>query len=130
MRVTVELESPQAREPAVLVHLLAALCETVTRANCATGQVPDLYRSGVRYAPERPGVETLALWDAVLAKGSGDCGHLACWRAAWLRQHGEPKARVRIIGKVFPQGRVYHAIVQRQNGSLEDPSAILGMRVA
>jgi hypothetical protein len=130
VRITVELDAPAVRAPNVQVHILAELCETVVRANMHLGALPCLYASGVRYRPEVSGVETLALWDAVKARGFGDCGHIACWRVAYLRQHGEPKARVRIIGKQFPQGTVYHAIAQRQNGQLEDPSAILGMRVS
>ena len=52
--------------------------------------------------------------------GEGDCEDLAGYRAAELRMVGEP-ARVKIV----PTSRgSYHAIVERGDGSLEDPSRL------
>ena len=129
MRVTVELDNALVREVHRQAPLLADLCEVAVKANLLLGPVPSLYGSQVRFRPEEPGTETLALWDVVLSRGYGDCAHLSAWRAAYLRQNGEPRARVRVLGRQLKSGRMFHAIVQRQNGSFEDPSAILGMKV-
>jgi len=51
---------------------------------------------------------------------------LACWRAAELRQHGE-RARV-LVKQVKP--RLFHVVVLRQDGTIEDPSKRLGMKGA
>ncbi len=54
------------------------------------------------------------------------CDDLAPWRCAELRHQGE-RARIRIQWKRFPNGKLFHIVVRRENGEIEDPSAILGM---
>jgi hypothetical protein len=61
-----------------------------------------------------------------------NCDDLAPWRVAELQAHGE-KAKIRIQWKrpTLANGskgkKYFHIVVRRQNGSIEDPSAKLGM---
>jgi len=88
----------------------------------------DAIRSGVRWKPEPPGAERFDNAQTVGRRGWGDCDDLAPMRAAELRVSGkDPEARA-IAYKSGP-GR-WHAIVQRGDGKLEDPSRTAGMRTA
>ena len=109
--------------------------------------VPPLYQAGVHYDNEPSDflchidgkterVEDFASVPTILKRGWGDCDDLAPWRCAELRNSGE-KASIRIQWKTYAQrmslmalGRpfkLYHIVVRRQDGSVEDPSKILGM---
>lgn len=91
--------------------------------------VPPLYKSGVRYQNEPDnGEEEFADIPTVLQRGWGDCDDLAPWRVAELRAAGEVGASLRLTWKLLPNGRkLFHVLVRRADGSIEDPSAILGM---
>lgn len=88
-------------------------------------ELPPLYESGVRYRREPRGREwweTACDLVGVASGRSGDCEDLACYRAAELRVYEDEMAIVRVV----PTGRgTFHAIVQRENGEMEDPSRIL-----
>lgn len=106
-------------------ELIEALLEGVTVANhilLSRTRLPPLYRSGVVYRREK-GTERWLLIPQVLRAGSGDCEDLAAWRASELRLVGVP-ARVALV-----KGRRarWHAVVLLPDGSIEDPSANLGM---
>lgn len=86
-------------------------------------------RNAGRYQAEPPGRED---WDPAavfMPRGWGDCEDLACKRAADLRRAGETSARADTYrSRIRPDGSaVWHAIVVRGDGTLEDPSALLGM---
>jgi len=105
-----------------LVRLNVVLLEHADRRGV---ELPELYESGIRYRREPAGREW---WEnaadviGVVADRSGDCEDLAALRAAELRYYdGEDEARVRIIRT----SRAFHAIVERADGSREDPSRIL-----
>lgn len=87
-------------------------------------QLPPLYASGVRYKRERPGRERWQTCEQTYARGFGDCEDLASWRAAELRRAGEIGATC-VVRKTGP--RLWHVLVGRENGMIEDPSRILGM---
>jgi hypothetical protein len=100
----------------------------------------DAFRAGkLRYAREREWIFVRSGvmravgredWiDAVeaLRIGKADCEDLACWRAAELRNLGMP-ARVVFSVRRRPKGRLFHIVVERGDGQLEDPSRALGMR--
>lgn len=89
---------------------------------------PPLYRSGVRYQNEPDdGLEEFACIPIVISRGWGDCDDLAPWRCAELRNAGE-KAKIRIQWKRQGSGRkLFHIVVRREDGRIEDPSRILGM---
>lgn len=86
--------------------------------------LPDVYASGVRYQREHPGRERWKNVAECIATGTGDCEDLATWRAAWLRVHAAEPARAIAV----PGGpNTIHIVVQRADGTIEDPSADLGM---
>lgn len=90
--------------------------------------IPPLYRSGVRYRRENRVEGSEERWGTIpqcLDAGLGDCEELAAWRAAEMIWSGEdPSARPEIY-HVRPG--LWHVRVRRGDGSLEDPSRILGM---
>lgn len=114
------------RLPASRAMLNAAL-EGLTQANVHVlrrGNLPPLYLSGVRYQREPPGREEWLTADQVLQRKVGDCEDLGAWRAAEWRLDGVPARAVAMrTGR-----RMYHTVVQLPDGSIEDPSALLGMR--
>jgi hypothetical protein len=86
--------------------------------------IPSLYGGTIRYRAEERGHED---WQTALEtarRGLGDCEDLAAYRLAELWRDGEKHARIRVIA-VNPHLR--HIVVQRADGSLEDPSKKLGM---
>lgn len=88
-------------------------------------ELPPLYDSGIVYRREPRGREWWETADDVAAlatKRSGDCEDLAAYRAAELRYWDGELARVVIIRT---RRRTFHAIVEREDGTLEDPSRIL-----
>jgi hypothetical protein len=112
------LESPR-QLGAALAGLQAAALRILTRES-----LPHLYQSGVRYRRERPMQEHWKLPDQTYRDGFGDCEDLASWRAAELQKAGEDANIVLVRAKP----KLWHVAVQREDGSLEDPSKRLGMR--
>jgi hypothetical protein len=89
--------------------------------------LPSLYSSGVRYKAEPKGRESWQDAPTTLQVGHGDCEDLAAWRAAELRLQGE-NAQACLHRRIGPDGAsLMHAVVRRADGSIEDPSAKLGM---
>ena len=92
--------------------------------------LPLLYEAGVHYAREpmcrTDGVERMCeefvTAPEVLRRGFGDCDDLGCYRAAELRMQGE---KANAFARRSPAG--WHVVVRRADGSIEDPSARLGM---
>jgi hypothetical protein len=111
---------------------LDAALESVTRTAASqvrNGKVPpaagEIKSGRVRWEPEPPGAEHFDLPGTVIGRGWGDCDDLAPWHAGSLRASGrDPGARA-IVKKSGPKR--WHAIVQRSDGSIEDPSAHAGM---
>lgn len=114
-----------------LLWLLEALVETnryelrTTRINGS--KIPLLYKSGVRYAREE-GTEIWKDCVSVLGDGFGDCEDLASWRVAELRNnHKQAKPYIRYTVDPSNGMYIYHVMVMRSGGKIEDPSRILGM---
>lgn len=107
---------------------LAAALEGLTATNycllARSRKAPALYASGVRYQREPRGREQWQTAPQVLRAGFGDCEDLAAWRAAELRIQGIP-AKATVI-RTGP--KMFHAVVQHPDGSIEDPSRRLGMK--
>jgi hypothetical protein len=86
--------------------------------------VPTLYSAGIRYQREPVGREW---WQTAIdnfSEREGDCEDLASHRAAELNVlEGEPARTI----AVRTGARSFHAVVQRADGTIEDPSAALGM---
>jgi hypothetical protein len=111
---------------------LDAALESVTRSNTPMirkGHFPPaaaaIKAKKVEWRPEPPGDEHFDLPSTLLQRGWGDCDDLAPWHAASLRASGaDPGARA-VVRKSGPKR--WHAVVQRSDGSIEDPSKAAGM---
>lgn len=120
--------------PLALSLLLSALTAwnvaTMRRARAAGLVVPPLYAGHLQYIEEdyrsiHP--EDWLDWLEVNLQGGGDCEDLACYRAAELQLAGE-SARPVFHRRAMRDGRtMFHIFVERGDGSLEDPSRLLGM---
>jgi hypothetical protein len=116
---------------------LDLLCELLTKLNenylrtTAGMATPDLYKTGIRYElmPQTEYWLVIPWALAFMRAGRGvDCKVLAAWRAAELRvRGGEQAARCVWTRHETRQEVVYHVRVQRADGTIEDPSARLGM---
>ena len=125
---------PHGYKIGVLEHLLEAL----TAANVAYllihPHTPNLYESGVRYEEEPPGRDEWQDIPDTIARRTGDCEDLACWRVAELRvRRGEKRAMHGVTVSEIPgaDGKpvtTFHIRVVHDNRSIEDPSRILGMK--
>lgn len=85
--------------------------------------LPRLYASGIVYRRE-PIIEgrVRERWQTpweTLALGEGDCEDLSIWRVVELRRSGEVGAFVDIVPQ---RPGLYHAVVRRADGSIEDPT--------
>jgi hypothetical protein len=126
MRINVAVPEAHVSAP-----VLDAALESVTRLNESMlhkGEVPTFEKGlkyGVKWKPEPPGQEHFDHAHEVLGRKWGDCDDLAPWHAASLRTSGEdPGARA--IAKRSGPDR-WHAVVQRSDGSIDDPSKRAGM---
>lgn len=108
----------------LLGHALTGFVDLLMAAR--RGQpFPDLYDAGVKYVREPPGSEVWMIPRGIIAARGGDCEDLcAGYRVPQLWLYGETEARP-FVRRVNPQLR--HILVQRADGSIEDPSLILGM---
>lgn len=110
--------------------VINAALESVTRLDHAlidAGSVPVFGQAldRVRWKPEPPGDEHFDHAKQVLVRGWGDCDDLAPWHAASLRASGADRGARAIVKKSGPKR--WHAVVQRSDGRIEDPSAAAGM---
>jgi hypothetical protein len=104
---------------------LALLLEGVVRLNCyliKRHNLPSIYDSGVRY--KRDGSEDWLNVLEIIKRGYDDCEGLASARAAeWRVNRGVPAAV--IVVRTGP--KTLHAMVSLPDGTIEDPSRVLGM---
>ena len=122
MKMTCTLPDHAAAVEALLEGFVRA-CQVIIESGLAPLDPRD---ADVRYQLEGPGEEDWKLPQNVIRDGWGDCEDLAGWRAAGLRVSGEdPMAKVVVVktgvGKL-------HAVVQRGDGAIDDPSRELHMR--
>ena len=128
IRLAVPDELDDQDRKAALDAALESVTRTVT-SQVRNGKVPpaagEIKSGRVRWEPEPPGAEHFDLPSTVIGRGWGDCDDLAPWHAGSLRATGrDPGARA-IVKKSGPKR--CHAIVQRSDGSIEDPSKHAGM---
>lgn len=126
MRINVAIPEAHVKKP-----VLDAALEAVTRLNedlITKGLSPtshQLIERGARWQPEPPGQEHFDHGALIAQRGHGDCDDWAPLHAATLRVTGEdPEARA-IVRK--SGAKRWHAIVQRSNGTIDDPSLAAGM---
>jgi hypothetical protein len=87
-------------------------------------KIPTLYTSKIRYRNEPAGRE---IWQSAYEtsqRGQGDCEDLVAYRLAELWRDGI-RARARVL-TISPMLR--HVVVQHRDGTLEDPSKMMGMK--
>ena len=128
-----------SRELAPVIKMILETQVAINQLYIRLHKVPPIYRSGIRYREEpmnllrlgrqRPeAVEEFACIPAIIERGWDDCDGIGPWRCAELRHHGE-KAKIRLTWRRHPQTgqKIFHVVVRRGNGDVEDPCAKLGM---
>jgi hypothetical protein len=146
--LAVKLTLPDTSDASHFVPLQIVL-EAISRVNeyhCKRARrcglpVPPLYTTGVRYIEEDGREEWLDLY-GVLKQGGADCEDLAAWRVGELRAAGvkaDPVLKWRWVTREqalaagLPIKRdadglwLVHCLVRFPDGTIEDPSKILGM---
>lgn len=126
MRLNIAIPEAHVDKP-----VLDAALEATTKLNESLlrgEEVPTFERAlkhGIQWKPERPGAEHFDHASTVLRRRAGDCDDLAPWHAASLRHTGEDKGARAVVRKSGPKR--WHAVVQRSDGTIDDPSARAGM---
>ena len=125
MRINVAVPEAHVDAP-----VLDAALESVTRLNeslIAQGHptFEEGLKHGVRWKPEPPGAEHFDHAQTVLSRKWGDCDDLAPWHAASLRASGEDPHATAVVHRSGPKR--WHAVVQRGDGRIDDPSRAAGM---
>jgi len=127
MRINVAVPEAHVDAP-----VLDAMLESVTRLDqklLKEGAVPTakeaIKKHGVRWQPEPPGEEHFDHAGTVMQRGHGDCDDLAPHHAASLRHTGEDPGAKAVVYRSGPMR--WHAVVQRSDGSIDDPSRWAGM---
>ncbi len=88
---------------------------------------PPLYESRIRYEAEPIGLEIWASTPALYARGVGDCEDLACDLAAEYQLRGIAAWPALELQERTATGDYWHVVVEHADGTIEDPSAALGM---
>lgn len=139
-RITFVVDLFKGPSDADLSHRVLQLClDNLYRINCeylkANPLTPSIYsdnlvshKKRIHYEREEEGHEDWQDIPTTLALGEGDCEDLACWRAAELTvKEGIAARPIFHVKQRANGGMLYHILVQRPDGSLEDPSKKLGM---
>lgn len=126
MRIAIAVPEEHVTKP-----VLDGALEAVTRLNqqmIEAGDAPtskQLLDQGAIWAPEPPGDERFDHGALIQKRGKGDCDDWAPIHAATLRASGEDPGARAVVRKSGPKR--WHAIVQRSDGSIDDPSLAAGM---
>jgi hypothetical protein len=126
MRINLAIPEANVKAP-----VLDAALEAITRLNeelVRSGVSPtsdQLISAGAKWKPEKPGEEHFDHGGIIAARGHGDCDDWAPLHAASLRVTGVDPGATAIVRKSGPKR--WHAIVQRSDGSIDDPSLAAGM---
>lgn len=108
---------------------LATLVRRNVRLLEAYPDIPLLYQAGIRYQHEPPGVEKWQAIDRMLTTKQGDCEDLACALTAELIvRRGDKNAKPILTSRAMGNNaRMYHIRTMHGDGTIEDPSKVLGM---
>jgi hypothetical protein len=126
VRLTVPKEHVDESTLNPALHASAA----VAKKQIESGRVPplaDAIDDGLRWAPEPAGqgFEGFDNPEDCIDRGWGDCDDLAPWWAAELWHSGVDPDAMPIVYQSGPKR--WHAVVQRGDGSIDDPSKWAGM---
>lgn len=131
-RPTYELASFTTISSEEKILVLEAMLEALILANVfylrRTPNCTPLYNAGVPYVEEPPGRDNWQDIPRTIALREGDCEDLATWRVAELRVRFKEDAKPYVTSKKIGDFTLYHIQVRRADGTVEDPSKILGMR--
>lgn len=122
-------ELPEQALCAMVGHMVEAL-SMVDQAYIMNRHVPFLYESGVRYSNPPDTSRKPQPWRDVpllLLSGHGTCHELCAWRLAELRFKEGRSASPYVTCRHMNGGTMFHVQVLHDGGSIEDPSAALGM---
>ena len=126
MRINVAVPEEHVDAP-----VLDAALEAVTRLNeslLQRGEIPTFEKAlqyGIKWRPEPPGDEHFDHGKEVFKRRWGDCDDLAPLHAASLRHTGEDPEAMAVAKRSGPKR--WHAVVQRSDGTIDDPSRRAGM---
>lgn len=126
MRIQIAVPESHVSKP-----VLDGALEAVTRLNeqmIKSGETPtsdELVAAGAKWKPEPPGQEHFDHGALIAQRKHGDCDDWAPLHAATLRVTGEDPGARAIVRKSGEKR--WHAIVQRSDGSIDDPSTGAGM---
>jgi hypothetical protein len=119
--------TPADDKMSVICKMLDVLHEANESWLAEGGVAPPLVQSGVYYKEEKLGEDRWQDIPRTIFLGFGDCEDIASWRVSELRNAGEKAARHAVAHRKSPFVVLYHIEVFRADGSLEDPSCMLGM---
>ncbi len=122
VRATITAQTTRELEALVTGLALVSLCQMQDPPVAA--YIPPLYSGKVRYVREPAGEERWQSAKETAARGYGDCEDLVAYRCAELWHQGK-KAAPKVL-EISPTLR--HVVVQLPDGTIEDPSAKLGMK--
>lgn len=125
MRLNIAIPEAHVSKP-----VLDAALEAVTRLNekMIEGGSPtatQLIEQGAKWRPEPPGQEHFDHAGIVAQRGWGDCDDWAPLRAAEHRAKGTDPGAKAVVMRSGPH--LWHAVVQRSDGRIEDVSKEAGM---
>jgi hypothetical protein len=148
MWITMRVPDHPVALRAALVGLVSLNVETMRAVKARGHRIPSVYEAGIRFkrnearararelwfrergnvglrwVPEPRGREWWQTWVDNLKEGEGDCEDLASHQVAWYIVEAE----IPCYADVIPTGpKTYHAIVRWPDGTIEDPSLVLGM---
>lgn len=133
MLCVIEIDCTDRVKAAKQICQLTMLAVDDARSEIRSGRVPKLYQSGIRYVSQSPKACCFKTPLQVIKAKGGDCKQLVIWRIAELLEAGEPVTpRVLWVeedanGKPVKGFRA-HEQLRRADGTIEDPSVILGMK--
>lgn len=88
---------------------------------------PSIYDWPIRYEAEPPGLELWASTAALFARGFGDCEDLSCDVTSLWILNGVPARSVLRLQETNATSEFFHVVTELPDGSIEDPSLLLGM---
>ena len=111
----------------IMLRAMVAVNRAWLRRNPAA---PHLYDAGARYIREPQGGGYWMDYGEILRRGGADCEDLATALVAWYQETGqEPYASIQVLE--YPDQTTdmihWHVVVRRRDGTIEDPSRVLGM---
>jgi len=111
------------------LSILHSLLNALTLENLGIlhyNNIPSIYVVAPKYNLKVSDIDEWLDIPDIIKRKTGDCKDFACWRVAELRRQGE-MANPFIQYKKQGDIDLFHIVVQRSNGVIEDPSKLLGM---